>query len=183
MSEYKVEDALQIIIENDLGREVFMSLFRDAEFVAHNLTEDDCAEVFEGILKGKDDLTKERLKSLCASYDTDLAEVLAERAEAKAEVKKLYNSKRYSGRVFRFRKEFGVRVTDLKYFMQLQQDGEDRWVEIDGSLFVDLRAMTEADKHFTTTRGSNAWEIEVKTDARRERMFTTIAKHCYGLEV
>lgn len=96
---------------------------------------------------------------------------------------KLDRSKRYTGRVFKFRKEFGRRALEVRYFMQLQQGGEERWVEIDGNLFVDLRAMTSDYDRRTTWRGGNVWEIEVKTDARRERMFTKIAKNCYGLEV
>lgn len=97
---------------------------------------------------------------------------------------KLDRSKRYTGRVFKFRKEFGWRaLDDVRYFIQLQQGGEERWVEIEGSLFVDLRAMTSDYDRLTNWRGSNVCETEVKTDARRERMFTQIAKNCYGLEV
>lgn len=97
---------------------------------------------------------------------------------------KLDRSKRYTGRVFRFRKEFeGRALDDVRHFIQLQQGREKRWVEIEVSLFVDLRAMTSDYDRLTTWRGGNVWEIEVKTDARRERMFTTIAKNCYGLEV
>lgn len=71
-----LEEILSLIEENELGREVFMHLFRDSYFVADQLTADDCAEVFEGILKGKDDLTRDRLKKLCAVYDADLDEVV-----------------------------------------------------------------------------------------------------------
>lgn len=97
---------------------------------------------------------------------------------------KLDRSKRYTGRVFKFRKEFGWRaLNDVRYFIQLEQGGEERWVEIDGNLFIDLRAMTSDYDSHTTWRGASTCEIEVKTDARRERMFVTIAKNCYGLEV
>ena len=64
MTDYSLEEVLTIIEENELGRDVFMSLFRDSYFVADQLTAEDCGEVFEGILKGKDDLTRERLKKL-----------------------------------------------------------------------------------------------------------------------
>lgn len=63
---------------------------------------------------------------------------------------KLDRSKRYTGRVFKFRKEFGSRVLDVRYFIQLQQGGEKRWVEVDGNLFIDLRAMTSDYDRLTT---------------------------------
>lgn len=189
-----LKEALEIIEENGLERDVFMWLFHNSTALNARMTADDCAEVFEGILKGKADLTKERLESLCRAYDTDLAEVLAESEPLNEEVKKLDRSKRYTGRVFRFRKEFerrvkdnsqefGVRVLDVRYFMQLRQDGEERWVEIDGNLFTDLRAMTGLYDWATITQDSQGCELKVKTDARRERMFATIAKNCYGLEL
>lgn len=189
-----LKEALEIIEDNGLERDVFMWLFHNSTALNARMTADDCVAVFEGILKGKDDLTKERLESLCRAYDTDLAEVLAGSESPKGAEYKLDRSKRYTGRVFKFRKEFGprvldvrhelgARVLDVRYFMQLQQDGEDRWVEIDGNLFVDLRAMTGRYNWATITQDHNGCELKVKTDARRERMFTTIAKNCYGLEV
>jgi hypothetical protein len=38
-----LEEILSLIEENELGRDVFMHLFRDASFVANQLTADDCA--------------------------------------------------------------------------------------------------------------------------------------------
>lgn len=179
-----LKEALEIIEENGLERDVFMWLFRKSTALNARMTADDCAEVFEGILKGKEDLTKERLESLCRAYDTDLAEVLAGSEPPKGAEYKLDRSKRYTGRVFKFRKEFGWRaLDDVRYFIQLEQGGEERWVEIDGNLFIDVRVMTSDYDSHTTWRESNVCEIEVKTDARRERMFATIAKNCYGLEV
>lgn len=190
-----LEEILSLIEENELGRDVFMHLFRDSYFVADQLTADDCAEVFEGILKGKDDLTKERLESLCRAYDADLDEVVkglgpdkAEdegKAEPVAETKPEVNApkpQRFMGRFFRFRKEFGKNVSEVKYFY-FKQEGDGEWVEIDRNMFVDLKAMTDEDKACTTFSQDGIWEVEIYADSRRERMFTTISKHCYGVEV
>lgn len=191
-----LEEILRLIEENELGRDVFMHLFRDASFVANQLTADDCAEVFEGILKGKDDLTRDRLKKLCAVYDADLDEVVNRmaadktedegKAEPVAETKTEVNapkSQRFIGRFFRFRKEFGKNVSEVKYFYFKVKEGDGEWVEIDRNMFVDLKAMTDEDKACTTFNQDGIWEVEIYADSRRERMFTTIAKHCYGVEV
>lgn len=175
-----LEEILRLIEENELGRDVFMHLFRDSFFIADKLTADDCAEVFEGILKGKDDLTRDRLKKLCAVYDADLDEVVN---GIKEEGKVMERKQRFTGRKFRFKKEFGKNAFDVKYFIFLGQKDEGEWLAIDGNLFVDLKAMTDEDNARTVFRGGNVWEIEIKTDRRRERMFTTIAKHCYDVEV
>jgi hypothetical protein len=156
-----LEEILSLIEENELGRDVFMHLFRDAYFVADQLTTDDCAEGFEGILKGKDDLTRDRLK-------------------------KAVKPQRFTGRVFKFRKKFsgGKNSFNPKVFiLKGMEEGVERWEEIDGNLFVDLKAMTNEDHVRTTFNDGEVWDIEIKTDRRRERMFTTIAKHCYGVEV
>lgn len=184
-----LEEILSLIEENELGRNVFMYLFRDASFVANQLTADDCAEVFEGILKGKDDLTRDRLKKLCAVYDADLDEVVNGMAADKTEADKAEEAvkpRRFTGRVFKFRKKFsgGKNCFNPKVFiLKGMEEGIERWEEIDGNLFVDLKAMTDEAQARTTFNDGEVWDIEIKTDRRRERMFTTIAKHCYGVEV
>lgn len=177
MTEYGLEEVMNLIEENGLGREVFMSLFRDSFFIADELTADDCAEVFEGILKGKDDLTKERLESLCRAYDADLGEIVNGKAEATE------RKQRFTGRTYRFRKVFGQSYRDVKYFILRGEKDEGEWVSIDGNLYIDLKAMVDEVDVRTTLNEGDIWELEIKTDARRERMFTTIAKHCYGVEV
>ena len=179
-----LEEILSLIEENELGRDVFMHLFRDAFFVADQLTADDCAEVFEGILKGKDDLTRDRLKKLCAVYDADLDEVVKVVEADKAE--KAVEPRRFTGRTFKFRKKFpvGTNIFNPKVFiLKGMEEGVERWEEIDANLFVDLKAMTDEAQARTTFNDGEVWDIEIKTDRRRERMFTTIAKHCYGVEV
>lgn len=198
MTDYSLEEVLTIIEENGQGREVFMSLFRDPLFIADELTADDCAEVFEGILKGKDDLTKERLKNLCATYDADLEEIVngitnaaekVEQEEGKDKMKletTTEKPKRFRGRIFRFRKNFpvGTNIFDPKVFiLKGMEEGVERWEEIDRNLFIDLKAMTDEDHVRTTFNDGVIWDIEIRTDARRERMFTTIAKHCYDVEL
>lgn len=59
-----------------LTRAAFMGYFR-GEAICQELSVDDCIEVFMGILKGQDDITKRLLENLCSDYDTDLATVLA----------------------------------------------------------------------------------------------------------
>lgn len=177
MTEYGVEEVLTLIEENGLEREVFMHLFRDSYFVADQLTADDCGEVFEGILKGKEDLTKERLEALCVAYDADLNKIVNGKNEGEE------RKQRFTGRVFRFRKEFGKTVADTKYFIFRDKEDKGEWVQIDGNLFIDLKAMIDEDKVRTLYTKTDVVELEIRTDARRERMFTTIAKHCYSVEV
>lgn len=175
MTEYGLEEVLTLIEENGLEREVFMHLFRDSFFIADELTADDCAEVFEGILKGKEDLTKERLEALCAAYDADLNEIV----DGKAVERKQH----FTGRTFNFRKVFGQSYRDVKYFIFRGEKDEGEWVEIDANLYVDLKAMVDEVDVCTTLNEGDIWELEIKTDRQRERMFTTIAKYGYGVEV
>lgn len=93
---------------------------------------------------------------------------------------------RFTGRVFKFRKKFLAEMNRFNpkvFILKGMEEGVERWEEIDGNLFVDLRAMTSEDHVRTTFNDGEIWDIEIKTDRRRERMFTTIAKHCYGVEV
>lgn len=177
MTEYGLEEVLNLVEENGLGREVFMSLFRDSYFVADQLTADDCAEVFEGILKGKEYLTKERLEKLCEAYDADLNEVVSGKDEGEE------RKQRFTGRTFRFKKELAKNYIDTKYFIFLDKNGNGEWVEIDRNLYIDLREMKDEDKVCMRFVENNVLEYEIKTDRRRERMFTTIAKYGYGVEV
>lgn len=177
MTEYGLEEVLTLIEENGLEREVFMSLFRDSFFIADELTADDCAEVFEGILKGKEDLTKERLEALCAAYDADLNEIVNGKDEGEE------RKQRFTGRTFHFRKVFGQSYRDVKYFIFRGREDDGKWVEIDANLYVDLKAMVDEVDVRTTLNEGDIWELEIKTDRQRERMFTTIAKYGYGVEV
>lgn len=99
------------------------------------------------------------------------------------EVKTMERKQRFTGRTFRFRKELAKHYVDTKYFIFLGQKDNGEWIEIDRNLYIDLRAMTNEDKVYMQFTGNNVLEYEIKTDARRERMFTTIAKHWYGVEV
>ena len=78
---------------------------------------------------------------------------------------------------------FGKTVADTKYFIFRDKEDKGEWVQIDGNLFIDLKAMIDEDKVRTLYIKTDVVELEIRTDARRERMFTTIAKHCYGVEV
>lgn len=71
-----LKEVLELIEDNGLERDVFMWLFRKSQALNARMTADDCVEVFEGILKGKEDLTRDRLKNLCATYDADLEEIV-----------------------------------------------------------------------------------------------------------
>lgn len=53
-------------------REVFMDLYRNSETLNDCMSADDCAEVFEGILKGSSNITVELLNSVLSGYETDL---------------------------------------------------------------------------------------------------------------
>ena len=182
-----LKEALEIIEENGLERDVFMWLFRNSTALKERMTADDCAEVFEGILKGKDDLTKERLEALCAEYDADLNEIVNGAVEgeqvkqAVVEVKE--RKQRFTGKIFRFRKVFGQSYRDVKYFILRGEKDFGEWVEIDANLYVDLKAMVDEVNVRTTFNDGDIWELEIRTDARRERMFTTIAKYGYNVEV
>jgi len=179
-----LKEALEIIEENGLERDVFMWLFRNSQALNARMTADDCVEVFGGILKGKADLTKERLEALCATYDANLNEIVngrtVEAEPVKQEGKAMERKQRFTGRTFRFRKEPGKSYLVYRCFIQ---KGEGEWMEISRDLYIDLKAMVNEEDARTTLNKGGFIEYEIKTDARRERMFTTIAKHCYGVEV
>ena len=106
--------------------------------------------------------------------------------EGKAEMKQETTTekpKRFRGRIFRFRSEVGETYLETKYFYFKGKNGEAEWVEIDWNLYIDLKAMVDEVDVRTTFNSGGIWDLEIRTDARRERMFTTIAKHCYGVEV
>lgn len=64
-----LKEALEIIEENGLERDVFMWLFRNSQALNARMTADDCVEVFLGILKGSEDLTDDLINKLKANYE------------------------------------------------------------------------------------------------------------------
>lgn len=71
-----LEEVLKLIEDNNLERDVFMHLYRESDKLNEQMSSDDCAEVWIGILKGSDDITAENLEKLALMYDVDLDEVL-----------------------------------------------------------------------------------------------------------
>lgn len=71
-----LEEVLKLIEDNNLERDVFMHLYRESDRLNEQMSSDDCAEVWIGILKGSDDITAENLENLARKYDLDLDEVL-----------------------------------------------------------------------------------------------------------
>lgn len=71
-----LEEVLKLIEDNNLERDVFMHLYRESDKLNEQMSSDDCAEVWIGVLKGSDDITAENLEKLALMYDVDLDEVL-----------------------------------------------------------------------------------------------------------
>ena len=71
-----LEEVLKLVEDNNLERDVFMHLYRESDKLNEQMSSDDCAEVWTGILKGSDDITAENLETLAWMYDVDLDEVL-----------------------------------------------------------------------------------------------------------
>jgi hypothetical protein len=53
-----------------ITREQFMEFFRDGEF-HNNITPDDAAEIFCGVLHGSSDITEELINELFTNYSVD----------------------------------------------------------------------------------------------------------------
>jgi hypothetical protein len=56
-----------------MTRDEFMDAFRDCDNLCEELSDDDCREVFSGILKGESDLTWELFEKVCEDYGVDFA--------------------------------------------------------------------------------------------------------------
>lgn len=74
--EVRLVEVLGFIADDKLDRDVFMTLFRESINLVDTMSADDCVEVFLGVLKGEQDLTRELLEKLCNEYGTNLEEVL-----------------------------------------------------------------------------------------------------------
>lgn len=74
--EVRLVEVLGFIADDKLDRDVFMTLFRESTNLVDTMSADDCVEVFLGVLKGEQDLTRELLEKLCNEYGTNLEEVL-----------------------------------------------------------------------------------------------------------
>lgn len=74
--EVRLVEVLGFIADDKLDRDVFMTLFRESINLVDTMSADDCVEVFLGVLKGEQDLTRELLEKLCNEYGTHLEEVL-----------------------------------------------------------------------------------------------------------
>lgn len=74
--EVRLVEVLGFIADDKLDRDVFMTLFRESINLVDTMSADDCVEVFLGVLKGEQDLTRELLENLCNEYGTNLEDVL-----------------------------------------------------------------------------------------------------------
>lgn len=74
--EARLVEVLGFIADDKLDRDVIMTLFRESINLVDTMSADDCVEVFLGVLKGEQDLTRELLEKLCNEYGTNLEEVL-----------------------------------------------------------------------------------------------------------
>ena len=74
--EVRLVEVLGFIADDKLDRDVFMTLYRESINLVDTMSADDCVEVFLGVLKGEQDLTRELLERLCNEYGTNLEEVL-----------------------------------------------------------------------------------------------------------
>ena len=74
--EVRLVEVLGFIADDKLDRDVFMTLFRESINLVDTMSADDCVEVFLGVLKGEQDLTRELLEKLSNEYGTNLEEVL-----------------------------------------------------------------------------------------------------------
>lgn len=59
-----------------MTRDEFMDAFRNNDNLCEELSDDDCREVFAGILKGESDLTGELFEQVCSNYGVNF-EVIA----------------------------------------------------------------------------------------------------------
>ncbi len=60
-----------------MTRDQFMDAFRDQwDEINEDMSADDCAEVFQSVLKGESDLTWELFEETCSNYGVDF-EVIA----------------------------------------------------------------------------------------------------------
>ena len=74
--EVRLVEVLGFINDDKLDRDVFMTLYRESINLVDTMSADDCVEVFLGVLKGEQDLTRGLLERLCNEYGTNLEEVL-----------------------------------------------------------------------------------------------------------
>lgn len=86
-----------------MTRDQFMNAFRDDDNLCEELSDDDCREVFSGILKGESDLTWELFEETCINYGVDFEDI------AKAYVKEV-----------EFRRDVARRATAIDW------DGHDK---------------------------------------------------------
>lgn len=65
-----------------MTREEFMEAYRDNDELGESLTPDDCVEIFLGVLKGSEDITKDLLETLLKEYQVSNLKIVEVNGES-----------------------------------------------------------------------------------------------------